>query len=203
MNQRNRKVDKSTSIKTLYDDLLPLFDSSIKAPTTLMELSKKQYERFKDQCIHMTGIHMNKDNSNNQSSPSYHKATYGRAISKTNKKIDFGNSGTALSYQCINLMKTTSRYVMITSSKKECLTMFPGTSCYSIILTNKGNVKDISSGIVLLMLAVLPEDKLLINAKKWDSDMISLINSCKKDVLPTYDHHGTRGKCFSFGNKPE
>ena len=79
VHQRNRKVDKSTSIKTLYDDLLPLFDSSIKAPTTLMELSKKQYERFKDHCIHMTGIHMNNDNSNNQSSPSYHKATYGKS----------------------------------------------------------------------------------------------------------------------------
>ena len=118
MDQRNRKIDKSTSIKTLYDDLLPLFDSNIKAPTTLMEISKKQYERFKDHCIHMTGIHMNYDTSKNHSSPSYHKAMYGKAISLTKKKIDFGNSGTALSYQCINLMKTTGRYVMITSSKK-------------------------------------------------------------------------------------
>ena len=110
----NRKIDKSTAIKTLYDDLLPLFDSNIKSPTTLMELSKKQYELFKDHCIHITGIHMNNDNYKNHNSPSYHKVMYGKAISMTKKKIDFGNSGTALSYQCINLRNTTRSYVMIT-----------------------------------------------------------------------------------------
>ena len=118
MNQRNRKIDTSTEIKTLYDDLLSLFDSNIKDPTTLMELSKKQYERFKDHCIQMTGIHMNNDNSKNHSSPSYHKAMNGKAILTKKKKINFGNSDTVLSCQCINLMKTTGMYVMITSSKK-------------------------------------------------------------------------------------
>ena len=29
-----------------------------------------------------------------------------------------------------------------------------------------------------------------------------MISICKNNVLQTYDHHGTSGKCFSFGNKP-
>ena len=29
-----------------------------------------------------------------------------------------------------------------------------------------------------------------------------MIKSCKKNMLHTYDHHGTTGECFSFGNRP-
>ena len=52
------------------------------------------------------------------------------------------------------------------------------------------------------MLEVLPKDNNIINAKKWHIDMISIIKICKRNVLPSYDHHGTTGECFSFGNRP-
>ena len=32
--------------------------------------------------------------------------------------------------------------------------------------------------------------------------MYHKVKSCKPNVLKSYDHHGSNGSCFSFGNKP-
>ena len=87
----------------MHKDISQLFHSNINAPTTLMELTIKQHERFKDHCIHMSGLYMQKD------TPVCLKATYGNAILLSKKKIGFGNIETPLSCQYINLTKTNNR----------------------------------------------------------------------------------------------
>ena len=70
------------------------------------------------------------------------------------------------------------------------------------MLTGSTNPEENSSGIVILMMTVLPKDDKHYEKDKWDRDMLRVISRCKNNVLRTYNHHGTSGKCFSFGNKP-
>ena len=118
------------------------------------------------------------------------------------KKINYGGINSTSSYQCVNLTKTSKRYVLITADKIDCMKMLPAAKSKISILSNDGDEKDISSGVILLMFAVLPSEKMVMNHKKWNNDTVTMIKSCKKNVLPTYDHHGTTGECFSFGNRP-
>ena len=176
---------KSKIIKNIYTDLSSLFDTNINAPTTLIELTKSQHLRFRDNSIHMIGMDF-KD-----CIPVCRKACYGEKISLSKKKINYGGIHSSTSYQCVNLTKTKKRYVLITADKKDCMTMLPAAKSKISILSNGGDENDISSGVILLMFAVLPADTVAINAKNWNEDMVSMIKSCKKNVLPTYDHHGT------------
>ena len=134
--------------------------------------------------------------------PVCRKACYGEKISLSKKKINYGGIHSSTSYQCVNLTKTKKRYVLITADKKDCMTMLPAAKSKISILSNGGDENDISSGVILLMFAVLPADTTAINAKNWNKDMVTMIKRCKKNVLPTYDHHGTSGECYSFGNRP-
>ena len=59
------------------------------------------------------------------------------------------------------------------------------------------------SSIVVLMLSNLPSRKNTNTIKDlFDDDFHSKVKSCKPNVMATYDHHGSKGSCFSFGNKP-
>ena len=187
---------KKDKIKCMHMSISKIFDTKVNSPTTLMELTKKQHERYLNNCVHLSGLLIEND------VPSYCKATYGRCISLTKKKIDFGSDGKTLSYQIVNLSKTKNRFMMITCEKADCLKLFPCASCHISILTNEDNKNEVASGIVVIMFSILPHDKNITKATKWNDDIVSLIRSCKTNVLPTYDHHGTTGKCFSFGNRP-
>ena len=53
------------------------------------------------------------------------------------------------------------------------------------------------------MLSTLPScDKNDRTITEWDNDTFNVIKSCKPDVLKTYDHHGSAGSYYAFGNKP-
>ena len=59
------------------------------------------------------------------------------------------------------------------------------------------------SGIVVLMLSSLPSGKNTFPIQDiFDDELYSKVKSCKPNVMATYDHHGSNGSCFSFGNKP-
>ena len=98
--------------------------------------------------------------------PFCQKVSYGKKISLSKKKINYGDTHSSMAYQCVNLNKTSKRYVLITADKKACMNMLPAAKSKVSILTNDGNQKDISSGVILLMFAVLPAEKNLINAVK-------------------------------------
>ena len=37
---------------------------------------------------------------------------------------------------------------------------------------------------------------------EWDDSIRDKAISCKPNILATYDHHGSSGECYGFGNKP-
>ena len=92
--------------------------------------------------------------------------------------------------------------MMITCNKQEFISNGYTLKVQNAILTDSTNPEENSSGIVILMMTALPKDDKHSEKVKWDRDMLRVISSCKNNVLRTYDHHGTSGKCFSFGNKP-
>ena len=127
MNQtRNRHVDtfkrnhiKVESKKLILETLTPLYDNKSKANTTLMELSERDYSRFKDNCINVSGISTTENFSSGAKITIYSDVTYGANVNKTKQKV--------ASKWCnqINLHKTKMRFIMITAKKKECIEAFP------------------------------------------------------------------------------
>ena len=55
-----RRHTKFNAMKKVVDTISPLFDSNCKAPTTLMELSDRDYNRMKENCINVSGITITK-----------------------------------------------------------------------------------------------------------------------------------------------
>lgn len=52
------------------------------------------------------------------------------------------------------------------------------------------------------MLSTLPSnEKNDRTMNEWDNDTLKMIKSCDPDSK-TYDHHGSTGSCYAFGNKP-
>ena len=95
MNQtRNRHVDtfkrnhiKVESKKIILETLTPLYDNKYKAPTTLMELSERDYSRFKDNCINVSGISTTENLSSGAKITIYSDVTYGANLNKTKQKV--------------------------------------------------------------------------------------------------------------------
>ena len=152
--------------------------------------------------IHVSGIHKSKGVDKGPELTLYTKVKYGSSISITKKNIDIGQNKR---YKYVNISKTKKRYFLITADKHECLRCFPNThifdSSMSDLRRNDTSNKLKLSGIVVLMIATLPSS-IPTNERVWDEDMFKIVKSCKPNVMATYDHHGSGGNCFSFGNKP-
>ena len=93
------------------------------------------------------------------------------------------------------------------ADKDECTKSFPNVFTFSTSIseasgnTNRGNSSH--SGIVILIIATLP---IYIHDNHydgtWENKLYDKVRSCKPNVFKSYDHHGFKGACFSFGNKP-
>ena len=158
----------------MHKSIAGLFDTEVNAPTTLVELTKEQHTRYKDNCIHLSGLYVLDNNT------MYYKATYGKSVSLTKKNIDYGGINKSMSYHIINLSKTKKKFMMITCSKADCQKLFPSASSRISILSNENKTTKICSGIVVIMLSILPHEINILHAKKWNNDAISQIRSCKK-----------------------
>ena len=134
----------------------------------------------------------------------YNHAKYGSNIKTRTKWVDIGDNKW---YKLLELHKTKYNYCIMTADKVECLKCFPNTHIFGSSMTDKRGVKVTKniplSSIVVLMLSVLPsENETSMFKDIFDDDFHSKVKSCKPNVMATYDHHGSNGSCFSFGNKP-
>ena len=53
-----RRYKRMDAIDTVVDTISPLFNSNCKIPTTLMELSERDYNHVKYNCISVSGINI-------------------------------------------------------------------------------------------------------------------------------------------------
>lgn len=220
-------------IKNICDTLSPLYNTTCKAPSTLMELSKvdpiilliffietllylttcilflnllykAQHKRFKNNSIHVSGIYTSGATNNKATITLYSKVQYGSNINKTKIKSSVNN---LLYGNQININKTKGNYVLITSNRDECLNMFQNIysfdTCTTQIIDAKTKQSVNQSGVVVLMMAALPKAKKERDiSTMFDDDLHSTVKKCKPDILKTYNHFGSKGECYAFGNKP-
>ena len=73
----------------IVNNLESLYESNIKAPSTVMELSTKEYSCIRGNYIHFSGLSI-ECNKENQSQIFYSTLTYGNNIVTTRKKIGIG-----------------------------------------------------------------------------------------------------------------
>ena len=166
MNQtRNQHVDtfkrnhiKVESKKLILETFMLLYNNKPKANTTLMELSERDYSRFKDNCINVSGISATENFSSSAKITIYSDVTYSANVNKTKQKV--------ASKWCnqINLHKTKRRFIMITANKKECIEVFPNTYIFDLCMTDKKSLNPKTnlskSGVVILVVAVLPSSNI-------------------------------------------
>ena len=125
---------KQSTISDMHTELSSLYNSKLKSPTALMELSEIEYKRIKYNSIHIGGISVVKGSDNGPDTTMYSDISYGSRINSTNWKVNIGEYKW---YEYIHLNKTKNRYVMITADKGECLAAIPNTFCYCTNMTAK------------------------------------------------------------------
>ena len=97
--------------------------------------------------------------------------------------------------------------MIITANTCECKNAFPNIFTYITTISEGGDSSNKTntscSGVVILVIIILPH---IINDTKYDgawvNGLYNEVRSCKPNTLDSYDHYGSRGAWFSFGNKP-
>ena len=176
-----------------------LYDGTSKDNTSVIELTNKDYKRLQDNCITLGGI------SKHGNIVSYEKISYGKGLSIKKKTIDIGKGKDK--YRYIDLNKSKGRFMLIITDKDDCQRINTNTHAFCSRMTIQSNIKNdnsnILSGKIVLMLAILPAvNAKNDNKKSWDDSIYGIARACKPNCLKTYDHFGSKGFTYSFGNKP-
>ena len=194
-NVHRRVRTKSNICNDIQINLSSLYDSNKKLNATLIELPARDYEHLKGNSIHISGIKKTQDGKG----IIYHNINYGKSISINKKSV---NIGVNKKYRHINLEKTKGKLLLITADKLECLSYNPNTYIIVSNMTYNHNIDGISSGKVILIMGILNSNEdTAISSNIWDNEIHNLVKSCKVNSLDSYDHHGSKGFVYSFGNK--
>ena len=181
-----------------------LYGDEIRRPSSLIELSKSELKRFEHNIIHLSGLKHNPNSKKDLSSlPLYSQINYGSNINKRKKSVSFVDTSFV---NFINLKKTSKNYMMITGNKDEYLKMFKDVfvfdTCMSKILDNETSKKKYQSGVVLLMIAALPRKVNDVKAiTSFTNNLYHDVKKSKPDINKSFDHFGTTGEVYAFGNK--
>ena len=187
---------KSERLQDMRSTLSTLYDTNKKYNSTLMELTTRDYKFLKEHCIHVTGIIQ----SLNGNATIYKTIKYGKAISVTKKTLSIAVKN---KYRYINLTKSKGNIVLITADKIECLTHNPNTLTFPTNMSHKHVTDDVLSGKVILMTGKLRNKNDLAKQHYiWNNSVHDLVKLSKVNSLDSFDHHGSKGFVYSFGNKP-
>jgi hypothetical protein len=163
------------------------FKSKSSHPHVLMELSLVEFKRFQDNSIHLTGLRESSD----KKEILYDNVTYGKNITK--KYCKTNNKEQIVKSNELTVTRTKGRYVMITTTKKDCLSINQDLM-YSTCTNNNH-----PSGVVVLMTMVY--NSIGKNNHVWSPEDTLRLKKCKPNILVTSNHHGSTGYYTSFGNK--
>ena len=93
----------------MSESLSTLYGSSMKAPTTLIELTDREHKRLQNNCIHVSGIKQitgvpnGSNNKKGKCTIEYSKVTYGSSLSVSRIRANYGEE---MWYKRVNLNKT-------------------------------------------------------------------------------------------------
>ena len=156
-------------------------------PHVLMELSKVEYKRYKDNIIHLSGL----NEINCKKEIIYNKALYGKGI-KMKKTIRTHDTDSFRSNELV-LTRMKGSFAMIIANKEECSRIDP-----ELLNSSARHNLDPSGFVVLMTIVFKNNDK---SSSTWDYKDTQLLRSCKPNILVSSKHHGSTGYYSSFGNK--
>ena len=147
-NRHRRYDNKLRSVHNMTSILSNLFDSKIKYPTTLMELSERNYKRFTDNAIHVKGISVVPKGVESSSEVLYSSVVYGTNVNVTNTKVDIDNVG-----RChkVNLSKCKDRYIMIIADLEECQEILPHILSFSTCFTEEKTTMQKTGKVIIMV----------------------------------------------------
>ena len=190
----------------MHDLLLKTYgDAKVRHPSTLIELSNTELKRHTKNTIHLSGlIEHQLASMNNKSLPLYSKVTYGSNINKRKRRVSFVDTS-FVNY--VDLKKTRKNYIMITANKDEYLNQFKDVfffdTCMSTIMEYESKARKYQSGVVLLMVAAIPRMKRDYSVPVlFNNNLYKQVKKCKPDIKKSFDHYGSTGEVYAFGNKP-
>ena len=107
LDKQTRKRVKHSNLNNIHDEISSLFNSDVKGPTTLIELSERQFHRSKNNSIQLFGLQLQTSISKPRKhhNVTYTQSIYGSNLKPIKKKIKFGKLSEKISYQCIDLSK--------------------------------------------------------------------------------------------------
>ena len=138
----------------------------------------------------------------------YTKVIYGNNINKTKRKVDIEGCNW---FNIVNLNKTKRQCILITANKNECEQIQPNTCTFDANVTDsidetkrKVQLSNKMSRIVVLMVGVLAKSHEMDQSDVYfDESVRKNVKQCKPNIMAatSYQHHGSSGECFAFGNK--
>ena len=195
-NIHRRCTTKSTIIDETIRNISNIYDSKSKKNTTLIELTLRDYDRLKGNCIELKQI----ETSEHVNGIVYNTIDYGKHIAIKKRSVDIGGN---TKYRFVDLMKTKGNYMLITADKNDCILYNQNTYVLPSNMTHNRKIEGILSGKVVLMIGIFyGNKKSSTDANIWDNKFHDIVKRCKKNSLDSYDHHGSKGFAYSFGNKP-
>ena len=187
----------------ITDECMSLYTKGVSKPTALIELSKTQWKRFSKNSIHLQGLYRKVVNGNAPQSL-YSEIKFGSNINTPKCRV----SSVEVSFvNHINLNKTKKNFMMITSDKAECVNFFKDVcvfdTCMNQIIDSMSKKKIYLSGVVVLMLAALPGHNTKLKPRTvFNNELYKEVKKAKSDVKKSFDHFGSVGEVYAFGNKP-
>ena len=174
-----------------------LFTNNIKSPLVLVELSCRQYQRYKNNCIHVTSPYI-EDNKTYFKHVSYGEKVIGNTVKR---KFD---SKPRFHYKEIKCDSIKDRFVYITSELTELKCMFPNMEVIKSDVSRHIFEKDyISSGIIMIGMFMKKDINTVdCQGNKFDCTSLEMLKRCKPNIITKNGQHfGSEGYFYSFGNK--
>ena len=172
-----------------------------KSPHCMMELSAKEWVRYKDNSIVVGGLGV--CNTSGNTEVLYSNVEYGKNV-KYIKRRSISN-GKPIHWNEINLSEMKGSFFMITTKKEECSKHFTNNVVFDTSNrqeeSDKGDNKYHPSGFVVLCICNL-EQQGDPNRPVYGTDFYKAIHGCKNNIITSHSNHfGSSGCYYSFGNK--
>ena len=204
MGRRKRANILQQSRSIIRDNVLPFInDTTRNSPHCLLELSRREWLRHKDNAIHLSGLYTIENGRNIKKYFRIVNAGCNVKLKKTHKSLNENGIGNYF-YQEINIDQMKGGYIMIIMDKIE---LEREKDLIILDTTRRSNANDNNdnnyhpSGKVILMVTTLSH-QYGNHGYIWGKDEYMSVNKVKSNTIKNENQHfGSEGKVYSFGNR--
>ena len=201
INRGRRANLNSTKLSDIDTIISPHYEySNTNSPHCLMELSDREWQRYKKSSILVSNRVISKDVGCDHIM--YENVEYGSEV-KSMKKRSI-SKGKSIWWEEINLTEMKSGILLITTMKKECIndqSIIIVDTCLRSKCNDKSDNKYKPSGIVVLLVCKLDRSHER-TGRAWGKEHYIAIKQSKPNIIGSnMGHFGSEGHYYSHGNK--